>query len=180
MGGNKWRIYALLAAMMFMQAAHGKGTSWIGPDFPPDPESSEVEQAQKWALCAATLEVFAELTREHLKKPSTADTIQAYASGAKTAIMGVFFAGLPKKLEGKSDIETQRIFKNTKDYAVMASESFPELKKKEVMSRLELALDKAIWFADLDSSAAHCLRKDVLTFQQMYIDISRQLAFGVK
>ena len=173
-------IAALLATMMVIQSAHSAGTSWITSDFPPNPELPEIEQAQKWALCAATLEVFAELTRDQLKKPATADTIQSYASGAKTAILGVFLMGLPMKIEGKSDAEVQRIFKTTRTYAAMASDSFPELKKKEILSRFELTEDAAALVDDLDASAAACLKKDVLIMQQTYLDIVREVVLGLK
>lgn len=85
---QKILISAFFTTMVFIQSAHSAGTSWIASDFPPNPDLPEIEQAQKWALCAATLEVYAELTRDQLKKPATANTIQSYASGAKTAILG--------------------------------------------------------------------------------------------
>lgn len=173
-------ISAFFTTMMFTQSANSAGTSWIASDYPPNPDMPEIEQAQKWALCAATLEVFADVTREQLKKPATADTIQSYASGAKTAILGVFLIGLPMKIEGKSDAEAQSIFEKTRQYAAMASESFPKLKKREIMSRFELTANTAALVEDLSASAAACLKKDVLIMQQNYIDIVREVFLGVK
>jgi hypothetical protein len=177
---KKILIAAFLTTIMFTQSARSAGTSWITSDFPPNPDMPEIEQAQKWALCAATLEVFAELTREQLNKPATADTIQSYASGAKTAILGVFLMGLPLKIEGKTDAEAQSIFDKTRNYAAMASDSFPELKKKQIISKFELTANTAALFEDLSASAAACLKKDVLIMQQNYIDIVREVFLGVK
>jgi hypothetical protein len=92
----------------------------------------------------------------------------------------VFLMGLPLKIEGKTDAEAQSIFDKTRNYAAMASDSFPELKKKQIISKFELTANTAALFEDLSVSAAACLKKDVLIMQQNYIDIVREVFLGVK
>ena len=163
-------IGLLLTAWLWVQSSWAAGTSWISPDFPPKAEAPEVEQAQQWALCAATLEVMSDVAREQPGKRETADAIQAYASGARAAILGVFVQGLPKRVAGKSEAETQKMYQAAKTYALMASDTMPSLKKTELLSQLESAQDKAAWLADLNVSAAACLQQKVLAAQKSHIE----------
>ena len=171
-------LVAICASLTLITSAHSEGTSWIASDFP-TLSLSDTEQAQQWALCAATLEVLATVTREQLKKPATADKLDSFSSGAKTAIMGVFAMKMMERIEGKTDAEVQDIFRKTFEYAAMASDAYPDLKKTEIMSDLELRKDKATWYADLGESAKSCLQKPVLEIQQAHIDMMREIASGV-
>ena len=78
-------LVAIGASLALITSAHSDGTSWIAPDFP-TLSLSDVEQAQQWALCAATLEIYAEVIRDVLKKPSSADMVDSYVNGAEIAI----------------------------------------------------------------------------------------------
>ncbi len=174
----KKTFVAIGASLALITSAHSEGKSWIASDFPAL-SLSDTEQAQQWALCAATLQVLAEVTRDQLKKPATADKLDSFSNGAKTAIMGVFVIKMVERIDGKTDAEVEDIFKKTMKYAAMASEAYPDLKKTEIMSDLELRKDKATWYADLGESAKACLKRPVLETQQMYIDMVRKLASGV-
>lgn len=171
-------LVAICATLGLIASANSEGISWIDPHFP-TLSLSDTEQAQQWALCAATLEVLADVTREKLKRPATADKLVAFSSGAKTAIMGVFAIKMMGRIEGKTDREVQEIFKKTFEYAAMASDEYPDLKKTEILSDLELREDKATWYADLGESAKACLKKSVLEIQQAHIDMVREIASGV-
>ena len=172
-------IVAISASLALISSAHSEGTSWIAPDFPSNFSLSDTEQAQQWALCAATLEVLAEVTRDLAKKPATADRLDSFSSGAKTAIIGAFVVKMLERTEGKTNAEVQDIIKETFSYAAMASKEYPSLKKTEILSDLELREDKKTWYADLGVSAKACLQKPVLELQQTYIDMVRNLASGV-
>ncbi len=171
-------LVAISASLALITSAHSEGTSWIAPDFP-TLSLSDVEQAQQWALCAATLEIYAEVIRDMLKKPSSADMVDSYANGAKIAILGVFLVKMRDRITGKTDTEVKDIFNKTIDYAGMASKEFPALKKTEITSDLELRENKETWYADLGESAKTCSQKRVLEIQQTYIDMVRQLTSGV-
>lgn len=172
-------LFAICASLAITSNAHSEGASWIAPDFPSGLSLSDTEQAQQWALCAATLQALAEVTRDQLNKPATADKLDSFSNGAKTAIMGVFIMKMTERLDGKTDSEVQDIFKTTVKYATMASEAYPYLKKTEIMSDLELRKDKATWYADLGESAKACLQRRVLEAQQAHIDMMREISSGV-
>ena len=171
-------LVAISASLALISTAHSEGKSWIAPDFP-TLSLSDTEQAQQWALCAATIKVLADVTRDQLNQPATADRLNSYANGAKTAIVGVFAIKMLERTEGKTDAEVQDIFKKTFKYAAMASEAYPDLKETEIMSDFELRKDKETWYADLAESAKACLQRPVLEVQQTYIDMMREIGSGV-
>lgn len=170
-------ISIILISTIFNAQAQGK--SWIAKDFPINRDLSDVEEAQRWALCAATIEVLAEVTRDQLKKPATADTLLTYSNGAKTAILGTFLVNASDRMKNKSDEEVQEIFKKTTEFAIMARTEFPALHKTRIMSDYELRDNKNSWYDDLGKSAASCLQKPALELQQIYIDAVRLLTSGV-
>jgi hypothetical protein len=173
------KLFCFLLLATLSGAIHAEGKSWIKETFP-IPSDNEIDEAQQWALCAATLSIYAEIVRTELKKPNVADKLNGLSAGASTAIMGVFAMSLAKKIKGQTEEQTKATFQNTMKYAAMASSEFPKVKRTEILADKELRSDLNSWYRDLNASTAACLKPLVLELQQNYIDLVREIALSAK
>jgi len=180
--GNMYLAFVLSIASggIVFAVQPSEPVSWISNNFPPALGTmTETEEANEWAVCAATLNLYAEFATDNLEKPSNAETLEGFAHGAKIALMGAFITRLPEKMAGKSEEEIPSIFQDVASYAYMASESYPKAKEALLRSNLELREDKASWYRDLDASARDCLKAPGRKAQQVYKELMLEIFLGV-
>lgn len=178
-------LYFLITAL-FTQAAlaspptlSNTGTSWIPKEFPFGKDLSATQQAQEWAMCSATLEIFSGFVKHQMNKPETAANYQNYANGAAIAIIGVFILDANKKAKNKNKDDYAKDMALAIKYAQMASNGYPSEAKNRIGAMLENAPDKSQSFEDLVASTNSCIQPHVLEMQQLFVDTARENLFGV-
>ncbi len=164
-------VLALLSSM-----AHSMET-WVTEDFPFDIQKmSSLEQANRWATCAAVVNIVSEIMKND-GNTATASTLNEIANGAKTSIISVIIMGASKQRKGEADKDFMIRFKKNTEYAQMASKEYTESKLNNIMASLEMAKNKDQWMSALQTSFTRCISKQVLEVQQLHIDGIRALLF---
>lgn len=175
-------VFFLSAAICLTAAAQNKpvGKSWIASDFPANNDSyGTIEQAKRWALCAATLDLYADATEATEASGTKTNTVQAIrnlANGAEASVMAVILIGSLKDLENASPEQMKKTLSARIKYSQVASDEFPAAARTTLLSQLENTKDKDQFAYDLDASAANCIREKVLEIQETYVNMVRELA----
>ncbi len=174
-------IAALLtqSALANPPATPSAGKSWISTSFPFDKDLPVTRQAQQWAMCSATLEVFSEFIKNEMGKPDTATAYKNFSNGAAIAIIGVFIRDLANRAEQMSGDELVDKMQQTIKYSQFASKDYTAAAKTQIGMMRENSSNKNQFMEDLIASSKSCTQKHVLDMQQIYIDAARQLLLGV-
>lgn len=152
---------------------------WVTEDFPFDTlKLSTTEQAQKWATCAATFQVMADVLRSQ-GKPAMAESINEYSNGAATVIISIILMDFATQKINQKDPEYIKKFNKIREYAVHASKDYPKSGKNRIMALFEGADNKEEWADAAKISFARCSKKEVLEMQQIHIDAMRSIFFGI-
>jgi hypothetical protein len=173
---------ALLATLLGSNALAQKANeddAWIDNDHPANIlESRAAEQARQVAICASSFRIAGEIFKKD-GFASTGETMNGLYVGAKTSIIGLFVMEFAQDIEKYSESDLGERFQKVREYGVMASETYPEVSLKEILSRLELGSQEQ-WIKQMQKTVVICSTKEALTFQQVHIDAVRSLAFGIK
>lgn len=169
-------ILACLGAQVSAQTKHA-GKTWIATDFPGQNQKyGTIEQAKRWALCAATLDLYADVLESNGGKTNTTKLLRDIANGAEVSIMAVFLASVLTEAEKLPQDQIIGLLSAKMEYANGASKDYPEAQRTYLLAVLENTNNKVQFALDLDASAGDCLSKEVLTTQESYINLMREYA----